>query len=396
MPDSPASSESAHRLLALQRTIGNAAVQRFVEGADDRQTLAELIDSLGQVGAPVPPEVFLDAARRAGPDECLRFYLLADVRDRIADAYHPGDSRRIFAQLLRAPYRPGVESIFYDALRDSDATAFDEVNDEVNRRFVDETGITDPLDWSNEADRPFARRWLMLRDDVMTDRMRAEEDEEYREFKAEILAQVPSPAHLHTVLEGLDATERVRLLGDEGFKEDLRDGLGDWDEFARCIEDLGGAAPDAAALLGNGTVQGALSDAWDDSLPHAGTLARSRDELDTGNHEEGGWIYVNLITNSVVVRRQSASDSTTFETDDAGNLMPTISLEFPPEVDDCVLVANFHTHPNDPRYAGASAADGRSISGRGVPGLLRDSEGNGAYGDVMQRASLAGPRGYPL
>lgn len=84
-----------------------------------------------------------------------------------------------------------------------------------------------------------------------------------------------------------------------------------------------------------------------------------------------------------------------FERDSSGNLVPSISLELPPVVDDSVLIANFHTHPNQSRYAGASGFDGRSIDSKQVPGLLFDSEGIGAYGSTERRKTLRGSRTYP-
>ena len=148
-------------------------------------------------------------------------------------------------------------------------------------------------------------------------------------------------------------------------------------------------------MLANSKVQSALREAWKDSLPGSALLAENRDQLSTRNHEEGGWVYVNLVTNATVIRRQAAEDHTNFEIDDAGNLVPWISLDLPPTVDDCVLVSNFHVHPNQSRYDGASGPDGRSIDSRKVPGLLRDSQGNGAYGSVDHRASLKGSQTYP-
>jgi hypothetical protein len=298
--------------------------------------------------------------------------------------------------MLRAPYSPGIEAVFYDALKASDKTAFDEVNDQVNKDFADETGITGALDWGDPLDRPFARRWLMLRDKVMEQRAKAEIEEEKRRFQAELLAKASSPADLHAALKALEVDVKIDLLTDAAFKKELKTALGDWDEFVGCLEDLGASAPSAADLEADPTVHAALAEAWKDSLPESPFgLATSREEIETHNHEEGGWIYVNLITNTIVVRRQSAKDHLTFEEDDYGNVLPAISLEMPTAPEDCVLVANFHVHPNQPRYAGASGWDGRSISGKNVPGLLRDTEGIRSYGDTTQRASLKGNQGYP-
>lgn len=379
----------------LRATIGNAQLQRLLVGRapeDELQTMAEIVASMSAPGAPPPVETFIAAILRETPEAGLDLYLEKSSRGSIQSAYREVDARRILGMLLRKPYSPGAQSILYQYLDKPDQ---DEVNDETNRRFSAETGISGALDWGKASDKPFARRWMMLRDDVMDDRAAAEEAEADRKFKAELLARAATPADLHAALQALDSPTQFKLLRDTAFKKDLKGALGDWDEFAGCIEDLGGRAPDKAELLANSKVQSALSKAWKDSLPSSPLLAESRDQLSTRNHEEGGWVYVNLVTNATVIRRQAAEDHTNFEIDDAGNLVPWISLDLPPAVADCVLVSNFHVHPNQSRYDGASGPDGRSIDSRKVPGLLRDSQGDGAYGSVDHRASLKGSQTYP-
>jgi hypothetical protein len=392
-------SEDARLILRLQGLIGNAQVQRLLvqrgtEGAT--QTLEGILASLGEMGAPPPGEMFLDAIHAEPAETGLLVYMRASTREQIRDRYNPDDAHRILGALLRLPYEPGAEAILYEVMGKTDKTAFDEVNDEVNRRFAEETAITGALNWKDAGDRPFARRWLMIRDQVMEERQRAEEKEEERKLKDGLLAQASSPADLHLSLQGLGAEVKLKLLTDKAFKRKLRDALDNWDEFAGCMEDLGSFAPTAEELRSEASVLGAIAAAWEDSLPNSVFgLATGRDEIETHNHEEGGWIYVNLVTNEFEFRRQTANEHTAFERDDAGNLVLTISLELPPEPEDCVLVANFHVHPNLPEYAGASPQDGRSISGKAVPGLLRGFEGVLSYGDIEKRASLRGKRGYP-
>jgi hypothetical protein len=386
-------------LVRLQSLVGNAGLQRLLvqrTPESDGHTIETFLASLRQVTAPPPAEHFLEVIHSESQETGLKTYLKPDARETIRNRYHDADARRILGALLRAPYSPGIEAIFYDALKASDKTAFDEVNDQVNKDFADETGITGALDWGDPQDRPFARRWLMLRDKVMEQRAKAEIEEEKRRFQAELLAKASSPADLHAALKALEVDVKIDLLTDAAFKKELKTALGDWDEFVGCLEDLGASAPSAADLEADPTVHAALADAWRGSLPESPFgLATDRDQVETHNHEEGGWIYVNLVTNAIEVRRQSAKDHTDFEWDDYGNLVPAISLELPPEPKDCVLVANFHVHPNQPRYAGASGWDGRSISGKLVPGLLRDTEGIRSYGETTQRASLKGNQGYP-
>jgi hypothetical protein len=64
-------------------------------------------------------------------------------------------------------YIPGEMARRYGALS-PEARA--KVNEEVDRRFRKETGVTRKLDWNNPADRPLARRWLRIRDEVMAER----------------------------------------------------------------------------------------------------------------------------------------------------------------------------------------------------------------------------------
>ena len=44
------------------------------------------------------------------------------------------------------------------------------INEEIDRRFIEETGDTHALDWQDPKDRPLARRWLRIRDEVMAER----------------------------------------------------------------------------------------------------------------------------------------------------------------------------------------------------------------------------------
>jgi hypothetical protein len=395
----PGLSAEARSILRLQGLIGNAQVQRLlVQRAPEGEglTLAGILASLGEVSAAPPVDMFLDAIHAESPEAGLLAYFRPSVREQIRDRYDENDAHRILGALLRAPYEPGAEAILYEVLGKTDKTAFAEVNDEVNQRFAEETSITGSLNWKDAGDRPFARRWLMIRDKVMEERQRAVEKEEERKLKDDLLALAASPPDVHSALLALDAEMKLKLLTDKAFKKQLRDALGKWSEFAGCMEDLGAFAPTAEELRSEASVLGAIAGAWEDSLPNSPFgLATSRDEIETHNHEEGGWIYVNLVTNEFEFRRQTAEEHSSFEWDEAGNLVPIISLEMPPEPEDCVLVANFHVHPNLPEYAGASPPDGRSISGKAVPGLLRGHDGVLSYGDTDKRATLRGKPGYP-
>src|SRR5258707_1464010 len=83
-------------------------------------------------------------------------------------------------------------------------------------------------------------------------------------------------------------------------------------------------APTASELRDRPVVQAALEEAWHDSKPH---------DPDT-RHEEGGWIYINLSTGEITVRRAAAG----FQSE--------VNLANPPHVTGHVVVGVFHTHPN--------------------------------------------------
>src|SRR5262249_20931521 len=83
-------------------------------------------------------------------------------------------------------------------------------------------------------------------------------------------------------------------------------------------------APTKAELLADPVVQQALAAAWKDS--GAGDPVR--------RHEEGGWIYLDLMSGAITVRGAPAGSR-------AG-----ISLANPPLLAGCVVVGTFHTHPN--------------------------------------------------
>jgi hypothetical protein len=135
-------------------------------------------------------------------------------------------------------------------------------------------------------------------------------------------------------------------------------------------------APTAAELLGHPTVRQAIEEAWQDSLPQ-----------DTDRrHEEGGWIYLNVTTGEIRVRRAPAG------------LQAELSLENPPEVSGAVIAGVFHTHPNPTAegwYGGPSDADRLADERDGVPDLIRADDGFYVSGPESRRGGLSGGPGYP-
>ena len=137
------------------------------------------------------------------------------------------------------------------------------------------------------------------------------------------------------------------------------------------------SAPTSADLRINPVVARAIEEAWRDS--QADDPAR--------RHEEGGWIYQNLRTGEIFVRRASAGGQT------------HIDLSSPPALQHCVVLGKFHTHPNPTAEgweAGPSAGDRYVDELHGVPDLIRGDDGIYACGPDSRRGGLAEGSGFPL
>ena len=112
------------------------------------------------------------------------------------------------------------------------------------------------------------------------------------------------------------------------------------------VELLGRSAPTAGTMLGNATVSAAMSAAFtasnpaitlpphDPAQPVGACNPPAGTPPPAGVHEEGGWIYMNLITGDLDTRRA------------AGGGQANINLGGPPDVVDSIVVGTFHTHPN--------------------------------------------------
>jgi hypothetical protein len=83
-------------------------------------------------------------------------------------------------------------------------------------------------------------------------------------------------------------------------------------------------APTAAELLTEPVVRQALEEDWSDALPNDPVL----------RHEESVWIFVDIETGAVSVRRAAAG------------AQAILDLRSPPPVPGAAVVATFHTHPN--------------------------------------------------
>ena len=136
-------------------------------------------------------------------------------------------------------------------------------------------------------------------------------------------------------------------------------------------------APTADELLANPIVQQALDQAWIDSFPNDASKRR----------EQGGWIYMDVSSGALTIRRAPAGSSN------------EINLDPPQIVLLSVVVAIFHTHPNPTAenwYAGPSQQDKDFDDEHGVPDLIATDEGTKLSGPSVRRQGLSGPAGFPL
>ncbi len=180
--------------------------------------------------------------------------------------------------------------------------------------------------------------------------------------------------------------QHVALL-DQQLLRDIRGQLS-WNNWARCVEMLGRQTPTGNELLGDRTVRGTMGAAWTASTPGitrwdtpspGSPLAATCNPVPgtpaPAAHEEGGWVYLNLLTGDLSTRRAAAG----------GQAGINVNVGAP-TVADSVMVATFHTHPNVGACWGAvtpSGADTRNANDRGVPNLIR-----GAFPTVADTRSL--------
>ena len=177
--------------------------------------------------------------------------------------------------------------------------------------------------------------------------------------------------------------QRDVCLADTAFLTQLHGRLA-WDDFARCVELLGRQAPAFGTLTTDPTVAAALAAAWAASTVGVNPPV-------AGQHEEGGWVYLNLITNVLSVQRAAHG---------AG---AAINLAAPPVQADSVVVSKFHTHPNlGPAWlATPSPQDVTVDAAHGVPDIVVGTTGiNPAVFTTFasgpnRRLHLAGNQGLP-
>ncbi|MDA0700112.1 MAG: DUF4157 domain-containing protein, partial [bacterium] len=125
-----------------------------------------------------------------------------------------------------------------------------------------------------------------------------------------------------------------------------------------------------------------MAAAYSSSSPYPGDL-KSR-------HEEGGWIYQNIVTNAVSVITTKGDQA-------------SVDLGGAPEIGDSIVVGYFHTHPNPSKepdengvqwVSGPSPADLALTAMWEVPAFIMADVGVIAYGPGG-RPHLTGPQGLP-
>jgi hypothetical protein len=200
-----------------------------------------------------------------------------------------------------------------------------------------------------------------------------------------MIAEGTDYGSLKTVI--VAAPDKAAALGDQPLLLELKGELS-WDDFAKCVELLGRVIPGGGALIGDGAVQGALAAAWAASNP--AVVPAPPPPAPPALHEEGGFIYLDIVTNVITTDRVAAG------------AQASLALNDPNPPENAVTVGGYHTHPNvGPAWGApfASPADVSWATRNGIPLLLR-----GAFPAVANisdtftgptRLHLAGKRGFP-
>ncbi len=183
------------------------------------------------------------------------------------------------------------------------------------------------------------------------------------------------------------AADKATILGDAAFLGILKDYFSTWNNFAKTVELLGRQIPNASMLLANPIVLSALSTAW---AACGASITTPGVPAPPGVHEEGGYIYMNIITGAITT--SSASPGA----------RASLPLNDPAPPADSITIGGFHTHPNVGPGWGAPFASPPDISWasrNGIPLLIRGAFPTvAATSDVSTgsaRLHLAGDREFP-
>lgn len=205
-----------------------------------------------------------------------------------------------------------------------------------------------------------------------------------------------------TTIKAATMLQQHVALRDQQLLKDLKGKLS-WNNWARCIELLGRRAPSGNRMRRNTAVRAALNAAWtasnpaitkwptfDLAVPATNPCQPPPPPPPFPTHEEGGFIYMNLITGRLTTRSVSAGGQ-------AG-----LVLNAPQVVTDSIVVGGFHTHPNVGACWGTpafSGADNTWTATNGVPLLMIGAfpavANTSTHATGSTRKHLAGNRGLP-
>lgn len=199
------------------------------------------------------------------------------------------------------------------------------------------------------------------------------------------------------------AADKATVLVDQPFMRSLMDYFSNWDDFAKVTELLGRSCPSGGQMIADANVQAALGAAWVASNPQITNWSTFNPAQPPGHpcqppppppaylaHEEGGFIYLNLITGGLSTSAVASGGQA------------ALPLSGPPVIADSIVVGGYHTHPNVGNCWGAPFFSGSDIAWsntNGVPLLMRgafpaiNNTSDHATGNV--RSHLAGNRGLP-
>ena len=188
------------------------------------------------------------------------------------------------------------------------------------------------------------------------------------------------------VILAAPAGERATALADQPLLTSIKNYFY-WNDFARTVQLLGRTPPTGAQMIGDPTVQAALASAWAASNP---AIVPSGGPVPPGVHEEGGFVYQNLITGSLTTSRVAAGSQA------------SLPLNNPKPPANSITVGGFHTHPNVGAAWGPpfpSPADTKWATRNGIPLIFRGAHplvANVSDGDTgPTRLHLAGSTGFP-
>ncbi len=208
--------------------------------------------------------------------------------------------------------------------------------------------------------------------------------------------------YVRSIIQAATIIQRNIALNDQHLLMDLKSNLS-WDDWARSIELLGRSAPTGNQMTLNSIVTAAMQLAWTASnpavtrwsRPQAGSpLAAQCNPINgappTTAHEEGGFIYLNLINGNISTNRVAAGGQA------------SLPLSNPANVADSIVVGGYHTHPNVGNCWGSpffSQADIDWSNINGVPllmiGAFPGIANTSFHATGPARRHLAGNRGLP-